>query len=145
MPNLSTSICRLAIKCLFFLVFLFILSSSPANADDCCGCRLEWAPNMACTITNNGCLSQCPTATPRPAPTEPPPGVPTNTPPPGSTATPVPPGAPTPTEGVCNTTCDVDCTANATASVWSSWGWPASPLRPPANLMAPSAAWSAVL
>lgn len=121
----------LVVITLILMVASLGLSTSSALAFDCCKCGLEMGAN-GCTISNSACNYLCPTSTPKPAPltaTPLPPGVPTNTPPPGSTATPVPSGAPTPTEGACNTTCDVDCTANATAPVWSSWGWPASPLR----------------
>lgn len=117
---------------------LITYAPSPVIAQyDCCDCRLESGPN-GCTVTNNNCTAQCPTNTPIPFPTSPPSG-PTNTPHPGSTATPVPPGVPTPTQGACNTICDINCSAAATAPVWSSWGWPAN--SPKCCLVCGAADW----
>jgi len=110
---------------LYGLVGVVIPTPISAAEYDCCKCGLEQGAN-GCTIPNGNCTADCPTSTPKPL------DPPTNTPPAGATATPTGGGGggggnPTTTPpGNCNTVCDIDCSAGATASYWQERQWPSN-------------------
>ncbi|MCA9372527.1 hypothetical protein KC921_00340 [Candidatus Woesebacteria bacterium] len=117
-----------------FFTFTSVQAYVPCSDTTECSCG-NCCSNGQCSACGS---NACPTVPAQPTLTPTPPAGATNTPTPpaGATAT---PGGPTPTQGACNTVCDVDCSAGATASYYAAAGWPSN--SPQCCLVCGAADW----